>query len=119
MEQNGTISFQNGTAPRSTPPGSHQGDEVDSLLSADLEQNGTISFQNGTTHRSTTTGSHRGDEVDSLQSADLEQNGTTKPPESSPRNLAVYGQKLQCQKFTKTTAETHHLSSKHSPSVGH
>src|SRR4051794_11245916 len=32
--------------------------------------------------------------------------GTTKPPESSPPNFAVYGQKLQWQKFTKTTAET-------------
>jgi hypothetical protein len=76
MEQNGTISPQNGTADRSTAPCSHRGDEVDSPQTAHLEQNGTISFQSGTTHRSTAPSNHRGDEVDSPQTADLEQNGT-------------------------------------------
>jgi hypothetical protein len=48
LEQNGTISFQNGTASRSTTPGSHPGDEVNSPQTINMEQNGTISFQNGT-----------------------------------------------------------------------
>jgi hypothetical protein len=65
VEQNGTISLQNGTAHRSTTPSSHRkpaplgprtsvGNEVDSHPVASVEQNGTILLQNGTPHRSIT-----------------------------------------------------------------